>query len=56
MANLNLYLIIGSIVIWLIIVILIYKLFCDRYRELKLINEIKTDVKSVREEIKSLTE
>lgn len=44
--------IIGSIIIWTLMAGVIYKLFCDRHRELGLIKEIKKDLSIIKEEIK----
>ena len=50
----NLTLIIGSIIGWFIIVVIIFKVFCDRKRELEMIRDIRKDIRSVKDEIKTL--
>jgi hypothetical protein len=52
--NITLTFIMVTIFIWLLLTIVIFKLFCDRHKELKMIKDIAAELKSVKMDIKSL--
>lgn len=54
--TLQLIFIIGSIIIWLLISIVIFKLYCDRNKELKMIRDIKHELTIVKQEVKYFKE
>jgi hypothetical protein len=52
MAHIALFL--GTVGGWFVLIIIILKILCDRQKELLLIREIKTELESVKAEIKLL--
>lgn len=56
MANTNIttIFIIGTLVIWILMFVVIFKLFCDRHKELKMVREIAEELQSIRKDIKLL--
>ena len=46
--------IIGSLIIWGLMILVIFKLFCDRQKELNIVKEIASELHVIRQEIKSL--
>lgn len=46
--------IIGTLVIWILMFVVIFKLFCDRHKELKMVREIAEELQSIRKDIKLL--
>jgi len=46
--------IIGTLVIWILMFVVIFKLFCDRHKELKMVREIAVELQSIRKDIKLL--
>jgi hypothetical protein len=49
-----LFFILGIIVVWGIITFGLLKLFCSRHQELKMINDIKEDIKLLKELFKKI--
>jgi hypothetical protein len=52
MAHITLFL--GTFLGWIVLILIVLKTLCDRQKELLLIKDIKNDIESVKEEIKSL--
>lgn len=52
--NITLTFIIGTICIWLLLTVVIFKLFCDRHKELKMIKDIAAELQSVKQDVRSL--
>jgi hypothetical protein len=52
MAHLALFL--GTVSGWFVLILIIFKILCDRQKELLLIRDIKIELESVKAEIKSL--
>jgi sensor domain CHASE-containing protein len=48
------FLIVGGFTGWSLFAIVLVQLFCNRQTEIKIINEIKEELKIVREEVKNL--
>ena len=46
--------IIGSLIIWGLMILVIFKLFCDRQKELSIVKEIARELSVIRQELKSL--
>jgi len=46
--------IIGSLIIWGLMILVIFKLFCDRQKELNIVKEIASELHVIRQELKSL--
>jgi hypothetical protein len=52
--NLVLWTLAGSLIGWTIIIFIMIKIVCQRNNEISMIEEIKTGLKSIRNEIQSL--
>jgi len=46
--------IIGSLIIWGLMILVIFKLFCDRQKELNIVKDIAREIHVIRQEIKTL--
>ena len=46
--------IISSLIIWGLMILVIFKLFCDRQKELSIVKEIAREIHIIRQELKSL--
>jgi hypothetical protein len=46
--------IISSLIIWGLMILVIFKLFCDRQKELNIVKDIAREIHVIRQEIKTL--
>lgn len=46
--------IIGSLIIWGLMILVIFKLFCDRQKELYIVKDIAAELTVIKHEIKTL--
>ncbi len=46
--------IIGSLIIWGLMILVIFKLFCDRQNELNIVKDIAAELTVIKHEIKTL--